>query len=231
MTSKFRRFFGSQAKIYRQIAEEYDMVYFGQLQQHDDEHRIVRGMTASMNHVDDHYCVGTVDSYDIILLSRTDLIYHPNSKHNEHYSWAVMQIDLHRQIELPHLILEGRRHRQMFYRQLNYKFPKLRLVESEMSRFTEAFRKSYNIYYQLDKHQECINLLSPQLTAMISTHFSNFDFEIETDSLYVYVPAEKISYKVLENMLRAGLWLVRELEQQNEIENSASIQTESSEIK
>jgi hypothetical protein len=65
-------------KLFKDVSEEYDMVYFGNVSQHSDEHQMVRGFTLSPSHVDRHYCVGTVSGRDVILLERTDTISFPD---------------------------------------------------------------------------------------------------------------------------------------------------------
>ena len=52
----------------RKFADSLGMVYFGLVNQRNDEHRLVRGHTVSATHRDDNYCVGTIRGYDTCLL-------------------------------------------------------------------------------------------------------------------------------------------------------------------
>lgn len=53
------------SKLFRDFADKLGFVYFGFVDQRDDEHQLIRGLTLSTTHRDDNYCVGTYHSYDI----------------------------------------------------------------------------------------------------------------------------------------------------------------------
>ena len=45
-------------KIIKQFAHKFDLVYFGYVNQREDEHELIRGITVAASHVDSHFCVG-----------------------------------------------------------------------------------------------------------------------------------------------------------------------------
>ena len=102
--------------VYKEICERYDLVYFGSVNQHEDEHEMVRGVTLSTTHHDQHYCVGSVQGRDVTLLKRTDSIAFPN-KPAKTYSWHILQVDL-RNMALPHTLLDAHHHDEDFYTHL-----------------------------------------------------------------------------------------------------------------
>ena len=52
----------------RRFADRAGLVYFGYANQHDDDHRLVRGHTVSHTHIDDYLCIGTIRGYDTTVL-------------------------------------------------------------------------------------------------------------------------------------------------------------------
>ena len=69
-----------------QIANQYDMVYFGTVSQtDDDEYRMIRGLTLSPHQRDENYCVGSVFDYDVVLLERTSAIHTPKKPKQKYH--------------------------------------------------------------------------------------------------------------------------------------------------
>ena len=79
----------STKRIVNQFADEFGLVYFGYVSQRSDEHHIVRGMTVSTNHHDDHYCIGTFDTYDVVFVERSDTL-----RNGKKHQWHIMEFDL-----------------------------------------------------------------------------------------------------------------------------------------
>ena len=74
------------------IAEKVGLVYFGYVDQRDDDHRLIRGHTVSQTHQDNHYCIGTVRGYDVMLALRNDVIRTRSGK-DERCHWLIYAID------------------------------------------------------------------------------------------------------------------------------------------
>lgn len=200
--------------VFRGFAEHYDLVYFGKLHQEDDDQRIVRGVTVSTQHVDEHYSVGTVHSYDIVLLQRTDKITQPNSSRNEKYSWVLMQFDLHSAYDHPHVFIDGGHHNEIFYQTLFVKFARLMKVDKALfgvdnHRFVERF----TAYTPPDALDELPLILGGKIGATMAEHFAHLDFEWFQDRLIVYSTGRMPTNHLLEHMLRAGLWLAAILDE------------------
>lgn len=197
--------------VYKEICERYDLVYFGSVNQHEDEHEMVRGVTLSTTHHDMHYCVGSVQGRDVIILRRTDDIALAN-KPAKTYSWNILQVDL-RNTQLPHTLLDAHHHDEDFYTHLFTKF--IRLTKADSSLFENhdnQFSKSFSLYTPPDSLDVQSTLLPPDTTAVIGHHFAHFDYEFFQDRLIVYAPDRKATVQLLEKMLNAGVWLANELE-------------------
>src|SRR4051812_42179272 len=83
-------------KIIRQFAHKFGLVYFGSVDQHRDEHELIRGITVSASHADTHFCVGHFRGYDISLVERRTTLLYPK-REPQHYRWLIMQVDLKRE--------------------------------------------------------------------------------------------------------------------------------------
>ncbi len=205
----------SNRKVFGQIANQYDMVYFGSVSQSDDEeYRMIRGLTLSPHQRDENYCVGSVYGYDVVLLERSSTVAVPG-KTKRKFHWTLLQIDL-KTTFLPHIFVDGQRRDNELYGSLLATF--LRLQSVSYSHFPPEkngdFAKKFSIYAQPDASSTIEQVFTPEITTMLATHFSQFDFELFDDTLIVYSTDRHVSLQILDMMLRAGLWLARQLDDQ-----------------
>lgn len=203
-----KKIINTESSVFHQFANHYDMVYFGKLHQEDDDQRIVRGITVSTQHIDEHYCVGTVHGYDIVLLKRTDRIIQANSTRTEKYSWIIMQFDLHGTYDFPHVFVDGGHHDELFYQTLFVKFA--RLMRADKAQFGETnrlFAERFTAYTPPDALDDLPIIVEGDVGETMAAHFSHLDFEWFQDRLIVYSTGRMPTKHLLEHMLRAGLWL------------------------
>lgn len=210
----FGTLLANRQSVYRRFARTYDMVYFGTIGAQDEEHRMVRGVTVSTRHVDNHYCVGTIHGYDVVLLERIDTLKEPGATRPESYRWIILQIDLHAAQSLPHTFIDGRHHDTIFYKHIFMKFSQLVKVEPRFLSLSDAaFDDHFTAFTSVSNTPILAQLLTQELTATLGAHFAHLDFEWEEDRLIVYCNGKTPTTVLLEHMLRAGLWLARELDQ------------------
>lgn len=217
-----QKLFSTQASVFRHFANHYDLVYFGKLHQEDDEHRIVRGVTVSTQHTDEHYCVGTIHGYDVVLLKRTDRIPQANSTRVEKYSWIIMQFDLHTKYDFPHVFIDGKHHNEAFYQALFVKFARLmKLDRSALAETSPTFNDRFTAYTPPDALDDLPELLGGVMGETMAHHFAHLDFEWFQDKLIVYSTGRMPTKHLLEHMLRAGLWLTEALDKYGQQKTSA----------
>lgn len=202
----------STGRVIKSFANDHSIVYFGSVDQHEDEHRLVHGITLSKDHRDRHYCVGSIDGRDVILLQRTDTIHYP-SRPSRHYTWIIMQFDL-----LPgtksfrHLLVDAHHHDATFYGTLAVKFSKLHKIDAAaFSGHEPNFINKYRVLSERDNPQ-LPYVLRPDVTAALSSHFKHLDFEIEDDRVLVYASNIVTTRHSLDHIAKAGLWLSQTLE-------------------
>lgn len=219
--AKVTKLFSHENAVYKQFADHYDLVYFGQLHQEDDE-RIVRGVTVSAKHRDEHNCVGTVHGYDVVLLKRTDTLMMPhNPSKTEKYSWIIMQFDLHTTYSYPHVFLDGGHHDEAFYQALFIKFARLMRVDHAAFGDATTFNARFSAYTPPDALDDLPELLAGEVGETMAHHFGHLDFEWFQDRLIVYSTGRAPTKHLLEHMLRAGLWMSRILDDNGQQKISA----------
>lgn len=227
---RLRELLSSHASVYKDFAHHYDMVYFGRIFAGDDDQRIIQGVTVSAQHKDEHYCVGTIHGYDVVLVERTDTLRRPNSTKTEKYSWQIMQFDLKSNYDHPHVFIDGKHHDEVFYQTLFIKFARLTRVDNSLLGGRDSrFIKCFSAYTPPDAIDDLPLLLTSERAEMMAHHFSHLDFEWFQDRLIIYSVSGTPTMHLLDHMLRAGYWLASELDAATNTKNtpdSAGVDTE-----
>lgn len=197
----------TERRAFQRFAARIGIVYFGHVDQRDDDHRLVRGITLSPTSRDAHYCVGTYKGYDILCLSRTDQIIHHDQSRRK-YRWTIVVIDLHAERHMPHVHI-GHNSRRMA---IAAKFSKLIPTATGMfGVHAPVFRDNFTIYTRPDHAIEVEQMLRPELTAMIAEHFADMSIELKSGSIYIYNELRP-SVALLERMTASGLWAAQLLD-------------------
>ena len=197
-------------RIIKQFAHKFGMVYFGYVNQHEDEHELIRGITVSATHVDSHFCVGDYKGNDISLVERRNTLTYPEQP-PVRYRWLIMQVDLKRS-DLPHVFIDGNHHDETFYATLFMKFANMNNANVIFSQSSPLFARTFTVFAPADKFDEVEAMLSGEAAAMMAHHFKQFDYEIESDRILIYAENPVITPHLLSEMLRVGQWLAEQLE-------------------
>jgi hypothetical protein len=200
-----------QARLHRrvimQFADKIGLVYFGYVDQRNDEHKLVRGLTLSANHRDNHYCIGTYEGYDVTLVERRDTIRFPGKSTKTH-NWIIMTFDLHTRADLPHVFVGLHTHNETFYAHLFTKFSQLSKVNLEAyGVYDRSFGHRYAIYTTPDQALSVASFIDPPVAKSVGDHFGGLTFEIADGCLYMYADDQRTTHVLLEKMLKYGIWL------------------------
>ncbi len=197
---------GSPKRIVSTFGDEHGLVYFGNVDQHDDEHQIVKGMTVSHTHTDEHYSVGTYNDYDVSFVQRHDTITTPNGKKRNH-TWQIMQCDLKTSEDLPHLFIGLHSHSESFYTHLFTKYSHMRPIQlGAIHPHSADFLGHYRVYGSIANHISIEQLLPSALDDIFLKHFRSLAIEITDESLFVY-SEQPLSANLLEVMIKNMTWL------------------------
>lgn len=200
-------------RVFVQFAEKVGFVYFGFVDQRNDEHRLVRGLTVSSSHRDNHYCIGSYQGYDVALVERTDTIRFPG-KSARPQEWIIMVFDLHRKVDLPHVFVGLHTQSDAFYAQLFTKFSHFQPVQLlSADGYDKSFTSKYSVYAQPVHALSASRLFHPEITKLIAERFGGLTMEISDNSLYLYANHQRPTPALLEKMLSYGAWLAKTLDQ------------------
>lgn len=195
-------------RIFTQFAEKAGMVYFGYVDQRDDEHKLVRGFTVSAQHRDNNYCIGSYKGYDITLVERTDTLHFPG-KAPRSQEWIIMAFDLHSNVDLPHVFIGLHTHSDTFYANLFTKFSKL--MKTPMGSFNNGYSSKfvdrYAIYTEPAQALIAQQVITPTVAETMADHFGTLTVEIAEGCVYVYAWHQRPTQAMLTKMLNNGLWL------------------------
>ena len=191
-----------------EFAEKIGLVYFGFVDQKDDDHRLVRGHTVSQTHRDNHYCVGSLRGYDVAVVAREDLV-RTRSSANRHYHWLICTVDLHTRVEVPHIYVGHRNRDEAFkasYEQLHSID-----IQSYVD-YPPVFIQNYATYGIPGEAIEIQQTITPEIADVVAHHFQHASIEIEDNTIYLYIESQHPTEVLLEKMLSNGLWLAEAID-------------------
>jgi hypothetical protein len=192
-------------RVIKQFASKYHMVYFGHVDPQEDEYELVRGLTVSTTHVDDHYTVGAYNKHDIILVERRNTFTYPGRPHTS-YRWLIAQIDLNRG-GMPHIFIDCHHHDALFYANAFLSQNGMQDVSAYFNGVSATFARNCKLFAHPAAYNAVGLLLTPEVAETIAKHFHQFDYEITDDRVLIYASNHNVTPATLEEMLRIGAWL------------------------
>lgn len=199
-------------RVMMHFAEKVGMVYFGYVDQRNDEHRLIRGLTMSSTHRDNNYCIGSFEGYDITLVERNDKIRFPGKPVKRH-NWLIMTFDLKTPVDLPHIFLGLHTHGETFYAHLFTKFAYFTTVSlSHLGVYQGAFSQRYTLYTLPAQVLSAERLFGEEVAKTILEQFGSMTLEIADGCLYLYAEHQRPTNTLLDKMLKNGLWLAKVLD-------------------
>ncbi|HEY8886095.1 MAG TPA: hypothetical protein VIM31_01185 [Candidatus Microsaccharimonas sp.] len=207
----------SRGKVIRQFASKIGLVYFGTVDQHEDEHEVIRGLTVSTTHRDAHFAVGSFDDYDVSMVDRFDVAYDAH-RHPIEHSWLILQVSL-QDTSLPHIFFKPLGHSPAAYNKFFTAFNNLHVINDV---FNDAHSSEFHARYQLyglAAHVVSLeDTLTPMVTQTIAARFWPHAIEIYEGKLYVYITEHRRREfeAVLAPTLQATTWLAGVLDKKED---------------
>ena len=195
--------------IIKQFAAKYQFVYFGHVDPQEDEYELVRGLTVSTTHHDNHYTVGSYNSHDIILLERRNTLTFPG-KNDVQYRWLIMQIDLKRG-GAPHMFIDCHHHDAMFYANAFLSQGGMQDIGSYFTHLGSQFAQKCKLFANPSTYAEVGEILTPEVAETLAYHFNQFDYEFFDDRVLVYASNYTPTPALCNEMLRVGTWLAEQI--------------------
>lgn len=192
-------------RVVQKVSEKYGLVYFGYVSQNEDDHKAVRGYTVSKSQIDDHYCIGTIQNYDVTFVQRNDLVLGLDRKEVRCH-WLITSIDLKSRRSLPRFFVGPQAHSDI----LKASYSQLHQVQlGNTTQYPHKFLSNYFVYA---KPQDVINiewLFPPSAAEIVTGYFADMSFEVENNVLYVYNESAYPTAEKIDKMFENGIWLAR----------------------
>ena len=199
----------------RHFASKIGLVYFGTVDQHKDEHEVIRGLTVSTTHRDTHYVVGSFDDYDISIVDRFDVSYDAHHQPIEHI-WLILQVSL-QDVTLPHIFFKPLGHSPAAYNRFFTSFNTLHVINDVFNdTYSSEFHARYELYGLATHVVSLEGTLTPMVTQTIAARFWPHAIEIYKGKLYVYTTEHRLNETVLGSMLQATTWLAGVLDKKED---------------
>jgi hypothetical protein len=205
----------ARGKTLKGFAAKAGLVYFGTVDQHEDEHNVIRGLTVSTTHRDAHYAVGSFDGYDVSMVDRFDVLVGSDGQAVEH-TWLILQIDL-QDASLPHLFFKPTGHSAGSYNKFFTAFNTLHVINQVFNdQHSDEFHSRYELYGHATHIQSIEALVGPSLTQTISARFWPHAIEVYEGKLFVYITEHRLSQTVLGSTLQSATWLASALDRKED---------------
>lgn len=204
-------------RIISKFADKIGMVYFGYVNQHNDEHKVINGFTASSTHHDDHYCIGSVGGCSVSLVERSDGVWQKDGSINIQ-NWLIMAFDLSANRDVVQFFLQAKNHNEERFENIFLLNTNLKEVElGVFEEYSQEFTNRFEFYAKVSDSIELQRLFPANTARVIGAHFWPLSVEQKNNVLYLYADAKSLSESLLETMLENGLWLTGHID--NRIEN------------
>ncbi len=189
--------------VMQRLADALGLVYFGYVDQRDDEHRLVRGATVSTTHDDHHYTVGAFQGYDISLVVRRDSLKYSDKRLKEHY-WTILTVDLHSEVDIPHIYVGQHTVRDEMVSRLTHL--------TALPHAGDAFSKQYSLHGSMGQFIMIQSLFMQPVREVIAREFAGTSIELADGTVYLYLPEKHPSRAQLERLVRNGIWLAQTID-------------------
>lgn len=201
----------STARIISHFANKLGIVYFGHIDARSDEHSLLRGITVSNSHTDQHYTVGTFKTYDMALVIRRDSLQYDDKRLKDHF-WTIMTFDLHTTYDVPHFYIAQNKIRD----ELLARYSKLHKISlGQLCPYPALFNENLEIYGNLEKAIEIEQIITPDFAGLIAQHCTDISIEVAENTVYLYIAEKHPSNALLERMTNLGIWFAQIIDQKS----------------
>lgn len=225
-------FVRQRGKILRNFADSMGFVYFGNVNQHEDDVDVIRGFTTSLTHHDRHYAVGTYNGYNIRFVDRSDTVAVSGTssassasggavgarRHGKKHSkkrtqtWLILEIELETH-GIPHMAFVPTGSAAGDYARIYSVNPTMAPLNGILTmNHSPEFYGRYQIL-AATTHAKRIDAMfpSPVMVAM-GVKLWPHGLEIARHKLNIYLPEARLTKTLLESTLAAGLWLAETID-------------------
>lgn len=197
-------------RVLRRVAEKIGLVYFGYVDQHVDDHKVVRGFSVSSTHRDDNYATGSYEDYQMAIVDRYDVVTSPNQRVVDEHTWFIVEIELQAHTDMPHAFLLPKHQANIHYKKVFNAF--LSLEPLRLADHSPEFSDRYTIYGSALHHDAIEDMFRSDITRTMAAHFWPTAVEIKGSSVFLYYVEPSLSEHAVESVIKNGIWLCQMLD-------------------
>lgn len=197
--------------VIRSVSEAAGLVYFGGVDQHSDDHTIIRGITASSTHQDEHLSVGSIDGYDVQIVDRSDSLESHTGQLTAHH-YIVCEVKLRKNHDIPHILIVPKGLRIAHFEGA-FATPHMQPVSfTHSAGYSQDFVSRYEVRSIPTHFEQVKQLIDPDMARKLAAHFWPLAIEFHDKALYVYTNDTKITGSLIESIIQNGLWLAGQID-------------------
>lgn len=201
--------------VLKNFSHNIGLVHFGSVHQHDDEIDAIRGFTASLNHRDTQFAVGTYNGFNIRLANRFDVIRIAGNP-NHAQTWTILEVELENK-QLPHMFFIPTGHEGGEYGRLYATQPNMQPLNSMiLTNKSPEFYGRFQILASATHSHKVETLFDSPVIVSIGSRFWPHGIEIEHGKLLVYITEHRLTKAALESALASALWLAETIDSSTE---------------
>ncbi|HEV2412300.1 MAG TPA: hypothetical protein VGS28_00665 [Candidatus Saccharimonadales bacterium] len=200
----------AEGHAFRDYARKTGLTYLGHMSMSREEFELVRGVTLSASHADNHFIVGTYEGYDLTVLRRKVHLDHPLHQSRD-FGWTIAQLDLHSET-LPHLLIISKHHEPILFEDIRLKAPTHLILDTRLLP-NQAFNDHFIVLVRIEEIDIILAILRSELLDIFVKHFRHFDVELLDDRLYVYDKRPAVTAHSLKELLTESIWLAKYIEE------------------
>lgn len=210
LTRRFSRQAQQRGGVIRRIAKAFELVYFGTVY-YDDDVTPIKGFTLSTTYIDQHFCVGQFDGYEIRMVDRYDNV-SLNTRKSDAQNWFIIEITLeHGGLPRTCLVPTGQSAKE--YTRFFTSHTKFQPLNTTVfQNHSSELHGRFQIIASPSRTDDVERMLSTPIVMGIAARFWPHGLEIYKNKLYVYVTDHRLTRSMVSTAVESALWLAEALD-------------------
>lgn len=178
-------------KLIKRSLESHNFVWFGDVDQHSDEHDVILGLTSSVTHRDSHFAIGSHNGRDIRFVRRQE----------GSDTWYILAMSINSQA--PAFVISYAHDGGLHTHTRTHFMP--------LNDYTPEFSSRYRIEaVSSDFHILEESYLSVAVVRELAVHLWPLQVQFDGHTLYLY--SSQFDEHTLQGMIRSAAWIADALE-------------------
>lgn len=199
-----------RGSVIKKVANAFELVYFGTVY-YDDEMTPIKGFTLSTSYVDQHFCVGQFEGYEVRMVDRYDSVYIGSGKKRQQ-NWCIIEVSLETS-GFPRICMVPTGPTSQEYTRFFTSHTKFQPLNTALfQQHSSELHGRFQILASPSRTHDVEEILTTPIVMGISARFWPYGIEIYKDKLYVYITDKQLSSEKILSAVESSLWLADSLD-------------------